>query len=303
MRSIDRGSRVARIGIAVFILICGIAGCATVLGVDADRHLVADPDGGRTPTTDDAAEDAGSFPGVPPIWECLNGASPPTPSGNVEVEFFFNNSSGNSSSGNEDVGTPVPGADVHACNLLDVGCAYPFSDVVTNDGGVALLTVPAGFTGYYEMQAANFTPTILSRTKQYTSEYQAQGVADLTLLSAGAGFAGVTQDPNLTIAIVTVFDCATNPAANITFAVPKAGPGEQVVYLLSNLPTQSATSTDIVSGSALIFNVPAGTLTVTAFFAATNEPIRTVSAIAREGWVTYVDIRPDQATHPPIPDD
>ena len=58
---------------------------------------------------------------------------------------------------------------------------------------------------------------------------------------------------------------------------------------------------NLVSGTALIFNVPSGNLTVTASFAATGQAIRTVSALAREGWVTYVDIRPDQAIHQSIP--
>jgi hypothetical protein len=304
MDMIGRGSRPTRLGIAGFILVAGIAGCATVLGIDADRHITLDPVDGQTPATDEAGDDAGPFPGVPANWACLNNPIPKKPTGSVQLEFFFNSASGNASSGNGDVGTPVPGADVHACNLLDVGCQYPFSDQTTDDAGIAVETVPIGFSGYYEMHATNFTPTILSRTPQYSSEYQSQGVANLTLLSAGAGFAGVTQDPNLSIALVTASDCTTTQAAGIVFSVPKPGPGETVVYLQNNLPTQSATETDSVSGTAMIFNVPpTETLTVTAFFAATNQPIRTVSAIAREGWVTYVDIRPDQASHQPIPDD
>jgi len=78
-------------------------------------------------------------------------------------------------------------------------------------------------------------------------------------------------------------------------------PWSQIVYLENNLPTQAATATDRISGSALIFNVPPANTSVTASFAATGQAIRTVSALVHAGWVTDVEIRPDQATHLSIP--
>ena len=210
----------------------------------------------------------------------------------MQVEFLFNSGSGTAS---------IAGTQVEACNLLDVGCQYPLSPATANNSGVALVTVPGGFSGYYEVNASSFTPTILSRPRQLSSEYAPQSLMTASLLQAAASFVGVTQDPNLGSAVVTVLDCTSTPAADITFTVPSPGPTETVVYLQDNLPTQGATATDLVSGSALIFNVPPGTLTVTASFAATGQVIRTVSPVAREGWVTYVEIRPDQATHEPSP--
>ena len=235
---------------------------------------------------------------MPTNWTCLQAPVPAASSENVEVEFLFTGGGGLTGG---DEGTPIPGAQVQACNALDVGCAYPLSSATANDSGVALVKVPGGFSGHYKVNASTFTPAILSRPAQLSSEYAPQSLATASLLQAAASLVGVTQDQNLSIAVVTVLDCTSTPAANIVFTLPDASPGEMVVYLLDNLPTQSATATDLLSGTALILNVPPGNLTVTASFAATSQAIRTVSALALEGWVTYVDIRPDQATHPPIP--
>ena len=233
---------------------------------------------------------------MPPNWTCLQQPIPAAPAGTVEVEFVLTSGSGTAS---------IAGAQVEACNLLDVGCQYPLSPATANNGGVALVTVPGGFSGYYEVNAVNastFTPAILSRPRQLSSEYAPQSLVTASQLQSAASFVGVTQDPNLGSAVVTVLDCTSTPAAGINLVIGGAtGEGEQIVYLENNVPSQVATQTDRVSGSALIFNVPSGTLTVTASFAATGQAILTISPIAREGWVTYVEVRPDQATHQPIP--
>jgi hypothetical protein len=75
---------------------------------------------------------------------------------------------------------------------------------------------------------------------------------------------------------------------------------EEVVYIENRLPTKSATTTDVQSGSALVFNVPAGTLTLSAYIGQDHRLIRTVSTLARKGWVTFVQIRLDQSTRTPI---
>jgi hypothetical protein len=63
-----------------------------------------------------------------------------------------------------------------------------------------------------------------------------------------------------------------------------------------------ATQTDAASGgTALVFNVPTGQLSVLASLAASGLPLQTASAPVRENWLTYVTIRPDHATPLPIP--
>ena len=121
-------------------------------------------------------------------------------------------------------------------------------------------------------------------------------MANLTLLSVGGQLAGVTPDPDLGIAIVSVIDCNNLPAANMVVDVGEQGPGEKLIYLDKTLPSASAKSTDS-TGSAIIYNVPIGTLTVAAKFADTGRVVRSITTLARIKWATYVQIRLDQATH------
>ena len=262
----------------------------SIVAASACSGIVASVPG---PSQSQSTIDAG-FSSLPADWTCLEKPAPEPPSANLELELFLDNTG-------TSIASPIGGADVRACNALDIGCEAPLGDVMSDDAGIALLTVPGGFTGYYEVRAPDFTPAVLARAPQYSSEYQAQGLGNLMLLSAGASFAGITQDPSLSIAVVTALDCTSTPSAGIVFSVAAPGANEQVVYLLNNVPAASASQTDSASGAALVFNVPPPSFEVTASFAATNEPIRAVSTLAREGWVTYVEIRPDQATHPGLP--
>jgi hypothetical protein len=222
--------------------------------------------------------------------------APAAPAGNVELELLLTNPSASLSSSNAS-GSPVPGATVHGCSRLDFDCASPFGETVTDDGGEAFLTEPGGFDGYLEVKASGFSPSILAREPQLRSERSIQGIAFLPALTAAAPIASVTQEPDLTIAIVTVFDCNTAPAAGVEIDVGNPGPNEQVVYLASVLPSPSAKATDGVTGSAIIFNVPPGTLALSASFASDGRAIRTLTTLARTGWVTLAQLRLDQASY------
>jgi hypothetical protein len=272
------------------------AGCSGILGIEADRYLVdAGPSGtadsgGGGGTTDASDGAAGAD------WSCLNTTAPPLGTGNVVLTLFFNDVSGAATSGSF-AGTPIPGVSVRSCGTLDLDCKNPISSAVADDGGLAPISVPIGFDGYYEVDAGtNYTPTILSRSPQRADEQALQGMGSSALYALGAGLAGTTQDPNLSLAIVTAADCNSNPAPGVEFTVGAPGPNETVAYLENNLPSKSATATE-ATGSALVFNVPAGTLTLSAAMSGTHQPIRSVTALIRQGWVTFVQIRPDQAQY------
>jgi hypothetical protein len=315
--------RVARaVWVGVCALIAGAAGCASVLGIDADRHVGESDAATLDEVTLDAGTnaEAGPYANVPPNWQCLNNAPPGKDAGPVvQVQFQFESASGNSSTVQGNQGTPVPGVSVHACNTLDVGCLSPItSNSISDDAGMATVKVPEAFTGYYELKAPNFLNSILARPAQYHSEYQLQGLAPASLVAVGGDFVGIKQDPNSGFVVISALDCGPVPAAGVTFTIEgNVGPNEQVIYLANNLPTTGATQTDSVSGAALVFNVPvvqsddaggstAATLTLRASFASTGQEIKTVSALVRasQQWMTYVDIRPDQsAWAPPITED
>jgi hypothetical protein len=276
-------------------------GCASVLGIDTDRYYAPPEEAGgaeaavETGSTDvQEAAPVDTGPTQPPGWECLNNPVPATPAGNLDLRLTLDDPS-TTAGGTK--GAPIVGAVVHACDKLDIKCDSPFSPGVSDDAGVVDFSVPGGFDGYYEVLANSFTPALLTRSPIFMSESELQAVVKANLIAAAGGLAGVQQDPTKTIAIVTIEDCSGTISGGVVFTVGSPQPDESVVYLVNNLPSTSGTETDSVSGSALVFNVPPGTLTVTARFAATQALIRTASTIARDNtWVTYLQIRPLQAT-------
>ncbi len=265
-----------------------IAGCSAVLGLETDRHVVA-------------AEiiDAGVDSGLPYAWRCENDPVPDAAPGPLHLKMFVNDVS-TASSQNSFAGNPIPGASVNACSTLDIACATPVGTATSDDAGIALMQVPSGFSGYYELRATGFTSAIAAHTPQLGDEYVQEGMANVALIAAGGGLAGVTLDPNpMGTAIVSVLDCDQAPAVGMQVEVGAPGATETLVYLANSLPSASATETD-TTGSAIIYNVPAGTLRLTASFAADHKPLRAMSTIARVGWVTFVQMRLDQSYRVPL---
>jgi hypothetical protein len=248
------------------------------------------------PPHDDAGSDASAFPSG---WECLGSPAPTADGGTVEIRYVLLNATDATSTSS---GTPIVGTTIQAFMPIDFSCANPLDSTATDDAGAAILPLPSGFAGYYEVPSApGFNPTLFFRPPQYVDQTQPQGMPDSMDLSAAGQVAGVTQDPTLGFAIVGANDCNGNSAGGITFAVGNPGPNETVVYLLNSIPSTAATQTDRVTGSALIFNVPANpSLAVSAFFASSGMFIQKITALGRAGWVSYVAIQPDQATRPPF---
>ena len=123
----------------------GAVGCASVLGIDSDRHIVGSGDEGgvRPPRSTRRAQATRQRPSTKRARRArrpsaVSTVRPATP-GNVEIQFFFNDVSGASNGG---TGSPVAGAEVHACNALDVNCANAFGSVTTDDAGLAQIHRP-----------------------------------------------------------------------------------------------------------------------------------------------------------------
>jgi hypothetical protein len=289
-----RLTRTPRVVAAFVVAATGVfAGCSAVLGIEADRYVVAGNDAGDAAA--DAAPPSIDSPDEPDahlIWGCINDPVPPTPVGPLSLKLFFNDVA---SARSGTAGHPVEGVDVHACSKLDLPCANPFSRATSDDAGIALLTVPGGFDGFYEVHANTYSPAILARSPMLASEYAEQGVATFELFSAGAALAGFSQDPALGIVIVSVSDCDSNPAAGVVFDVGVPGPKERVIYIANKLPSGAANQTDLGSGSAIVFNAPLGVITVSASFASDRRAIRTVTTVVRQGWVSFLQVRLDQA--------
>jgi hypothetical protein len=267
---------------AAAVGVVALGGCSTVLGIQSDRYVV------------DAGPDSASAAN----FSCENDPAPTPDPGLLSLELYVNDVS-SVSSANNFAGNAVPGAIIHACSKLDVTCANPVSSETANDAGIATLSVPSGFDGYCELTADGSTPAIAARTPILRSEYSLQGIANVKLIAAGGQLAGVQSDPTLGIAIVSILDCDLTPAPGMLLEVGAPGANETLVYLDQTLPSASATETDS-TGSAIIYNVPPGTLRLTASFASDHTVLRTMTTLARGGWVTFVQMRLDQSRLAPL---
>jgi hypothetical protein len=302
MRFRTRGTRRLAMMLALMGGVAFVVGCSAVLGIESDRHLFqAIEAGDDTGVPDGDTGDTSIVDAAPSRWACLSDPVPAPASDTIQLKWFFSDVS---SAKNGVGGKPIVGAEIHACTKLDITCGIeaglPGSGGTTDDAGIVNVSVPGAFDGYYEVHANNFTPGILSRSEALSNESVNQGMADINLLGASASLAGLTQDPDLAIAIVSAADCVSGIADGVVIEVGSPAPNESVVYFVNSLPSKSATETDKQTGSAIIFNVPPGTLTVSAKVASNQSPIRTVSALTRKDWITFVQIRPDQAVPTPL---
>jgi hypothetical protein len=284
--------------LAIACVLCAGAaagGCSSLLGIESDRYLAASDSATIEAAGDDAGADAPDVTVEPPGYACLNDPVPSPAPAPLELAFFLNDVS-SASSADSFAGSPLVGATAMACSTLDLTCAHPITSGTSNDGGIAILGgLPSGFDGYYQVQAPNYPSAILARPHLLQSEQVEQGLVSNTVLTVGPALVGVTQDPNNTIAIVSVFDCSSATASGITVSIGAPAPNEKLFYFENSLPTAAATSTDS-TGSAIIFNVPPGTIAVTATLPNSTQTLPTMTAITRVGWVSFVAIRPYQAT-------
>jgi hypothetical protein len=306
-RGAARGRRAGAALVIAGALCAGGAagGCSSLLGIDSDRYVVdaGDDMGGEAAPEEAMALDGSDAPDAPDAtvepagFACLNDPLPTPAPGNVEIELLVEDVS-SASAADSYAGAPVVGATATACSTLDLICAHPLATATTDDGGIATMSLQSGFDGYYQVQATGYPPGVLARPPLLQSEQVQVGLISSTLLSLAPTLVGVNQDPNKTIAIATVYNCVRSTATGMTFAIGAPGPDEQLFYFQSSLPTAAATSTDS-TGSAIIFNVPPGTISLTATLPGSTQTLRAVNAMTRVGWVLFVTIRPDQAAVTP----
>jgi hypothetical protein len=258
-----------------------LTNCSVVLGIESDRHTLTDDHDGGTNV-------------LPSNWACINEPVPALGSEAIQISFRFTDAIGNQSSSTF-AGTPIANVEVKACGVLDFSCELPIDTKTADADGRASLTVPVGFNGYYEARPpGDYPPYIIKRTNERHSEAIEHPLLKTGLFTVLATLAQVTPDQNLCTAFVSVVDCNFNPAPGIRFAISNMTPEARIAYGRERLIDPSATVTDL-TGAAIAFNVPPGTLSVVASFPETNRVIGQFSGLMRPGWVTFLHTRLDQA--------
>ena len=195
---------------------------------------------------------------------------------------------------------PLGGVTAQLCKKLDVLCSDPFGPkIVSDDAGLVAMTVDPAFEGYVLMNDPRIAPALYFLTAPASGDLDLPTVPLATPLAA-AGIVRNAGGPSSSwmqdrgIMLLNVFDCQTQPAANITFSVGGAlDPAMFVFYLKNGLPTKESSATDTTGYGGLV-NVPEGVASITATLGpAPGQKISASTFLVRPGHVTYARMMPN----------
>jgi hypothetical protein len=291
---------IAFIGVTAFVSgVAGlVSGCEAIMDLGRFGEAISTGDSGPGASVD--AAPAGPF-------DCLAQPSETVDPGAVTLHLLITNGTGtNQTAGSIDGGsdldevvyTPTPGVTVVPCLALDPGCANPVDPpAVTDDGGIVNFALTGNFVGFFHGTAPGIIPfTFVPGRWQTGLKEMTYGTADLTasdeqLLNAAlGGTVDLDAGSGLGEAFVVVYDCFDHKVAGVKISLSRSVDSTLPFYIQSGVPSTTAGVTDDEGvGGAL--NVPEGTLTATATFAATGATLGSVELYVRRGELTYGWIR------------
>jgi len=252
------------------LLTASLVGCTGVLGIDSERTLGVN-----------AAP-------LPEQWSCLKDPVPTSSKTTfTQTLHFIDGASANFPS--------ISGLSVRACQRIDFDCTSPLAPaVVTAADGVAVLTVPSGFAGYYEVTGrADYQSVIFVERIAVSDGAYEYSMVTKAVAAAYAAAADTMFQPGMANLTLVVRDCKGAPAAGIAFTLKSSGSTGSIVYLENSLPTAGTTQTDL-TGVAASFALSPGALNGTAAAADGSFTVATRAALARAEWLTQISFYPDQ---------
>jgi hypothetical protein len=245
-------------------------------------------------------------------WDCLGQPPAPgaSPASQVDVQVLFYDAFGSYQfGGTVDAGSdlnvlgysPQSGVTVSACAPLDPICMTPTAGpVMTDDGGIASLTVPGDFVGFYELSQPGAVPSLfypaarLLATDQPMTTFPTSmtSEADYMALQASLGIpANSNTDAGPGLLSVTQFDCNDRHAAGVVFTSSPAP--EETLYLTASMIPIMTDAGSSSEGAGVLVNVPSGSATVTSALAGPNgRMLSTATVLVRPGTITLVYLRP-----------
>lgn len=283
------------LGISVYG--CGDDDGDTDAGVDAGGDVGMSDSGDE----DTGIEDAGpgdaapdTFDAGPPVvdWECLEGVTAETPSGDsVSVTLAVV----------ELTGDPVPDANVRACGRMDDDCTTPLGTATTDMNGLATIadlpTGAFGFDGYFELTADGFQDGISVANPPITESNDASAPRITTFLSSGdfglfAAALGTTANAERGHLAIAARDCGGDATPDDGAVFLTNGRDDNTIgfYLIDGTPDAAAEETD-ASGQGGFLNVVPGRRGVRV-----NQSISYVGGLddvlVRAGWLTTLAVPP-----------
>jgi hypothetical protein len=195
-------------------------------------------------------------------------------------------------------GVALAGVTVRACNPLDPLCNTPATTpALTDDAGVAQLTLPGDFIGFYSLSRADVVPTDFYLGQPMSGVAAESFPAPILtktgvqLLSQSLGV-GVDLSPDASVGMVffNAYDCDDRHASGVTFTLSNTDPQTVAWYINNGLPTTTAKETDNL-GAAGAVNVPVGQLVVTATLVDGNRALGSSNVLIHPGAATIAYVR------------
>jgi hypothetical protein len=278
-------------------VLLGAHGCASVFGIESDRHLVGD--GGDI-------SDGGTVEAGP--WSCLG--KPPKlgdPATKVSLTvLLFDPVQNETSAGSVDGGSdlvavdyaPLTGASLRYCSVRDPNCSAASPEVLTDDAGLATFEVNGDFSSFFEVKRSDLVPAtffpgpLLPNVTPQTLPTYDFTPSSLDLLAATVTTSKIASDTDggLGHIFVTIYDCDDHQAPGVSLTIDNSAAQTVVFYSSGGLPTTKTNQTDNY-GLAGAVNVPIGSLTVKATLVAQLLPIGTINVPIRPGAITFAWIR------------
>ena len=253
--------------------------------VDADRvQCTKDSDCTSRGAAFTGAVCANSVCEADPIWACLGMAAPmSTQSPPYQITVATH-----------DLVTqmPFPNAHIKLCRKLDVDCATPVGDAMTDASGAATLSVPtSAFAGYLLVEADGAVPTLYFFNPAIDRDQTLPPVS-LPSPTAYQGLLfqlGQQPSPGHGNVVISSQDCMGAPAAGVHYATSSGDSLTASFYSVGvgGLPTTAATVTDAAGGYGGLINVPEGAITVTGTLENPHADLGTISLLVRDGAITY----------------
>ncbi|MFT3764610.1 MAG: hypothetical protein QM820_03695 [Minicystis sp.] len=216
-------------------------------------------------------------------WACLGAFTWPAPTTTSNIKLTVRATSFSTE-------LPFPDATIKACARSDLDCATPIFTATTDAQGTAVLSVPAGFNGYFDATAMNTLESLVYLSWPLTSDttYDLQlGPYDLykSLVESGGG----TVDDTKGALFIYTRDCLGDDAPGVQLALDP--PNMDGFYFVNGSPVGNLdrTASDAIGGFA---NVPPSTVTLTAKLAESGEPVALFTALVRTQTLTYITLTP-----------
>jgi hypothetical protein len=234
----------------------------------------------------------GGSGGTPPPanWDCL---------GMVAAPMYENGPShvGNYTMNDLVTDAPLVGVTVKVCDVADPTCANSNDEGVTDMMGLIQLATPTSEAQYLEISGANIPMHLAIAFAPPDTDPFDITVKPVTTatLNVFAALLTTTIDSARGILGATVDDCDGTRASGVSFSVDTADGMSVFGYLDAAGSPDSALTETSVGGAVGVFNLPAGTATITATIVASGTTLPDRTVLIRADSVTY-------AGSSPIPD-